>query len=227
MKILITRPIDEATALAKEITNLGHHPVIAPLLTIELFQNIDFKIFDKYEAIIISSKNALKAISNADKKLKLFIVGEQSTQFAKSLGFINTTYAGSNITELKEYIDPCNNLLYLSGMDISDDLRSLGNKITRLEVYQAKAIKSASNDFLSFIKLNHLKLCVFFSKRTAQIFLNIIKKYKLESYCDKIVSLSLSGNIDNSLKDLDLHSYYVSKDPTLKGVISSIDKICK
>lgn len=227
MKILITRPIDEATALAKEITDLGHHPVIAPLLEIELFQSIDFKDFGKYEAIIISSKNTLKAISNADKKLKLFIVGEQSTEFAKSLGFINTTYAGSNITELKKYIDPCNNLLYLSGIDISDDLSSLGNKITRLEVYQAKAIKSASNDFLSFIKLNHLKLCVFFSKRTAQIFLNLIKKYKLESYCDKMISLSLSDAIDNNLKGLNLHSCYVSKDTTLKSIINSIDKICK
>ncbi|MCT4635732.1 MAG: uroporphyrinogen-III synthase [Rickettsiales bacterium] len=227
MKILITRPIDEAIILAKELTNFGHHPVINPLLEIELFQNINFKNFDKYEAIIITSKNAIKAIVNADKKLKLFVIGEHSTEFARSLGFINSIYAGANIEELKNFIQPYSNLLYLSGVDISDDLSSLNKKITRLEVYKAKIIESASNEFIKFIQSDNLKLCLFFSKRTAQIFLNHIKKYKLESYCDRIISLSLSDNINNSLKGLNLHSYYVSKDPSLKSIMNSIDKICK
>lgn len=227
MKILITRPIDEANALAKELTNLGYYPVIAPLLEIELFQDINFKNFDKYEAIIITSKNAIKAIANADKKLKLFIIGEQSTEFAKSLGFINSIYAGANIEELKNFIQPYSNLLYLSGVDISDDLSSLSKKIIRLEVYKAKVTEPVSSKFIRFIKSDELKLCLFFSKRTAQIFLSHIKKYKLKSYCDKIISLSLSDNIDNSLKGLNLHSCYVSKDPSIKSIMNSIDKICR
>ena len=227
MKILITRPLDESMNLAKKIVKLGHQPIISPLLEIELFQNIDFESFNKYDGIIISSKNALKAIDQADKNLKLFIVGERTTQFAKTLGFLNSICAGANIIELKETMQQYNNLLYLSGVDISDSLNSLEKKIDRLEVYQAQRIESASNNFLDFIKLDGLRLCLLFSKRTAQIFIDFIKEYKLESYCKNIMTLSLSERIDDELKTIKLGSYYVSEEPTLKSMISSISRICR
>lgn len=227
MKILITRPIDEAKALAEELADLGYQPVISPLLEIELFHNLDFQIFDKYDGIIISSRNAIKAIARANKSLKLFIVGEQTTEAAKKLGFANSIYMGANIEKLKEAMQHRNNLLYLSGVDISDDLSSLENKFDRLEVYQAKRVESAPGNFLDFIKLHNLRLCLFFSKRTAQIFLDFVKEYKLESYCGNIIVLSLSANINDCLKDLNLHSYYISEEPTLRSMIDSIGKICK
>ncbi len=176
MKILITRPLDEAINLAKEIVKLGHQPIISPLLEIELFKNIYFEHFNKYDGIIISCKNALKAIDQANKNLKLFIVGERTTQFAKTLGFSNSICAGTNIMELKETMQQYNNLLYLSGVHISDDLNLLEKKIDRLEVYKAQKIESASNNFIDFIKLDDLRLCLLFSKRTAQIFIDFIKE---------------------------------------------------
>ncbi len=227
MKILITRPLDESINLADEIVKLGHQPIISPLLKIELFKNINFKLFNKYEGIIISSKNALKAIDQANKNLKLFIVGEQTTQFAKTLGFSNSICAGRNIIEVKETMQQYNNLLYLSGVDISDSLNLLEKKIDRLEVYQAQRIESASDNFLDFIKLNDLRLCLLFSTRTAEIFIDFIKEYKLESYCKNIMALSLSNKINNKLRTVKLDSYYVSEEPTLKSMISSISRICR
>lgn len=227
MQILVTRPLEESIKLAQILAEMGHLPIISPLLEIELFNNINTKNFSKYQSVIVSSKNAIKAISHADKSLELLIVGEQTTKFAKSLGFTNSICAGTCMEELKAYIQNYNNLLYLSGVDVSDDLGSLEKNIDRLVVYNAGKIKSISAEFFSFIKSNQLRLCLFLSQRTAQVFLDLVKENKLESYCKSLISLSLSQKIANELKDLKLNSSYTTKEPTLKSLISSINKICR
>lgn len=225
MKILITRPIDEAICLSQKLGTLGYDSVICPLLEVKIFNDINFAILDKYDAIIVSSSNAIKAIAKANKKLKLFIVGKKTTEFAKTMGFKNSIYSGANINELKDTIQDYSNLLYLSGVDISDDLSSLEKNIDRLNVYEAKMVESVPDNFLAFIKRDHLKLSLFFSKRTALAFLNLIHENKLEPYCGNIISLSLSKKISDTLKDLKLRSYYTAKEPTLQSLISSIKKI--
>jgi uroporphyrinogen-III synthase len=227
MKILITRPIDESILLAKKLELLGHQPIIAPLLKIEFTEDIDFQKFDRYDAIIISSRNAIKAIASANKNLKLIIVGKETTEFAKSLGFINSIYAGVNIAELKDNLSNYNYLLYLTGADISDDLGSLSVKIDRQIVYHAKRVDVPSLKFLDFIKQDQLRLCMFFSTRTAQIFLDFINEYKLQSYSSSIIALTLSAKIAHNLKDMRFNSCYIATEPTLDSLVNFIDRICK
>lgn len=227
MKILITRPIDESITLAEKLELLGYQPVIAPLLKIEFTKDIDCQKFDRYEAIIISSKNAIKAIADANKNLKLIIVGKETTEFAKSLGFINSIYAGVNIEELKENLSNYNHLLYLTGADISDDLKSLPVNIDRQIVYNAKRVDVPSVEFLDFIKQDQLRLCIFFSTRSAKIFLDFINEYKLKSYSSSIIALTLSAKIAHNLKDMHFNSCYVATEPTLDSLVNFIDRICK
>ena len=97
MKILVTRPINQSENLAKKVINLGYDPVIAPLLEIHYIKDIDLQSFEQFDVIVITSSNALTAIANANKNLKLFIVGKHSTNYAKSLGFVNSVYAGQDV----------------------------------------------------------------------------------------------------------------------------------
>jgi uroporphyrinogen-III synthase len=221
VKVLITRPIAEAQTLAEQLAGMGYAPIIAPLLEIHLKPNINFKELEQYEALIISSKNAIKAIVNADKKLKLLIIGQQTTEFAKSLGFINSIYIGKNISQLKKTIKVEQNLLYLSGTDITDDLSDLNVK--RKIVYQAKAI--VSDSLLKFIKLKQLKICLFFSTRTAQVFIDFINKNRLKSYCQDIIVLALSDKISYSFKELEFKACYSASEPTLQKLLASLIKL--
>lgn len=225
MKILVTRPIDEAIVLAEQLQNLGYEAVICPLLKIRYLSDLDFRKLSRYEAVIISSRNALKAIANADKNLKLLIVGKGTTNFAKQLGFTNSIYAGDNIVELKESIQDINNLLYLSGEDVSDNLDDLPKKIDRLVVYKAIAVDEASKDFLEFVQGDALKLVMLFSKRTAEFFVSLIETYKLKECCKNIISLSISEKVTKMVEKLELHSHYVAKKPNLEAMLNAIKEI--
>ncbi len=223
MKILITRPIDEAQELAEQLTSMGHEIIIAPLLKIHLVKNLNLKSFEQYDAIVISSKNAIKAIADADKQLKLLIVGQKTTEFAKSLGFTNSTFAGEDIFELKKNIKTFKNLLYLSGENVTNDLASFD--IKRQIVYKAETI--IADGLAKFVKLEQPKLCLFFSTRTAQVFVDFIISHRLQSYCQNIITLTLSNKIANSLKKLNFKICQAADKPTSSDLIKLIDRVLK
>lgn len=225
MKILITRPINEATALAAKLEKLGHSTIIEPLMKIEILEASNFDDFIQYDAIIISSKNAIRAISKAPKSLKLIIVGKESTKFAKSNGFINSTYGGANITELKKNLNNYHNLLYLTGSDITDNLNTIKAKITRQVVYRTEPIHTISANFLNFIKDPQAKIILFFSTITSQIFKNIINDHQLNSYCGNIIALTLSTKIAHNLRDIGFRKCYMAQEPNLNSIINSINVI--
>lgn len=227
MKILITRPIDEAIFLADKLKLLGYSPIISPLLKIEFCCDLNLQNLSQYEALIISSKNAIKAIIEADKNVKLLIVGKETTAFARSLGFCNSIYMGENIAELKNKLSAYNKLLYLSGEDITDTLSNIGSDIDRKIVYKAKAVISLPPEFIDFIKQDQLRACLFFSARTARLFVEFIKKYALESYCSNIIALTLSTKIAHNLDCINFKSCYVSSESTLESLVKLISKICK
>ena len=131
-----------------------------------------------------------------------------------------------NIVELKENIQDYNHLLYLSGADVSDDLGSFSN-IDRQIVYNAKRVNVPSVKFLDFIKQDKLRLCLFFSVRTAKVFLDLINEHKLQSYSSSIIALTLSTKIAHNLKDMHLKSCYVAPEPTLDSLVNFINRICK
>lgn len=225
MKILITRPLEEAKILANTLEILGYQTILAPLLEIKFTKDVDFNQLYNYQAIIITSRNSIKAISEVDKDLKLLIVGKESYYYAKSLGFLNCIFAGENIEQLKENIPNYNNLLYLSGAEITDDLKNLKQKIDRKIIYKAEQITNPSKELLEFIKQDQLKICLFLSARTAQAFANIIANNGLKQYCKSIISLTLSNKIAHNLEQLHFNSCYVTQEPTLDSLVNLINRV--
>lgn len=222
MKILITRPIEEALELATTIKNLNHDPVISPLFEIVFFDNIKEDSFANYDAIIITSRNALKAISNIkNKNLQFLILGRKTTEIAKSLGFNNVKFSGINAEELKEYIQGYNKLLYLSGVDVSNNFTSLKKTIDRQIVYNAKRLEKIPSEFFEFIKFGQKKMVLFFSKRSSRSFLELIQKNHLEPYCKNLIAISLSKKIADNIKNI-CYKSYIAKEPTLDSMIESI-----
>ncbi|MGB4191133.1 MAG: uroporphyrinogen-III synthase [Rickettsiales bacterium] len=225
MKIIITRPLDEARILAKKLEILGYQTILAPLLEIKFTKNVDFNQLYNYQAIIITSRNAIKAIAKVDKGLKLLILGKESYDYAKSLGFFNCIFVGENIEQLKNNILNYDNLLYLSGADVTDDLKSLKQKIDRKIIYKAEQIINPSEELLGIIKQDQLKICLFLSARTAQAFANIIVNNGLKQYCKSIISLTLSNKIAHNLEHLNFNACYVTQEATLNSLVNLINRV--
>ena len=219
MQILITRPIQDSIELSSQISVLGHEAIVNPLLKIDYISMAEPK---GYDACLITSKHALTALK--DKNVKLIIVGKHTHDIAISLGFANSIYAGENVAQLKQFINPNERLLYCSGLDITDNLSEFKN-ITRTIVYKATPLSIPSPALINFLHSQESRAALFFSQRTAEIFINIINKYRLNVTSHDIIALSLSKKIADYLQDHGFSKSYAAEKPELQNIIEMIDKL--
>ncbi len=191
MHILLTRPLEDCSEMILKFKSLGHKVSHIPLINIEKVNYEKIK-FSDYGGIIFTSANAVKFLdlTNVDKNIKCFCVGNSTEKKVRSLGFQNTIAAEGNVSNLKElilqtYETKNKNLLYVSGEIISADLdqqlMNEGYGIKRVVNYRAKHNQTFSENFVKDLKLNMPDMVYVYSKNSAQSFLNFIKNQQLES----------------------------------------------
>ena len=91
MRLLVTRPEPGASILAEELRELGHEPILQPLLEFRAL-NFDPAKLRAAQALIITSGNCLRALEDmrlfahlAD--VPLYCVGEETARRAQATGF--------------------------------------------------------------------------------------------------------------------------------------------
>jgi uroporphyrinogen-III synthase len=147
MRIIITRPDDDARPLAEKLAALGHHGLFLPLLKIEVRDHAPIPDHG-YQAVCITSANALKsagAIAEL-KHIPIYAVGPQSLAAAKAAGFATAAAQGGQVEGLAAYLnahlDPAAGpILYLAGNEVSADLQGLlqrrNFRVEKRVVYEA------------------------------------------------------------------------------------------
>ena len=190
MHILLTRPLEDFSALALKFKSLGHKISHLPLLNIEKI-NYDEINFSEFGGIIFTSANAVKYLNlkTIDKKIKCFCVGNVTEKKARDLGFQNTVAAEGNVSNLKELIlrtyDTKNKkLIYVSGETVSVDLDQQlaleGFVVKRIINYRAKYNQKFDEKFIIKLKENIPDIVYVYSQNSATSFLNFIKMYQTE-----------------------------------------------
>jgi uroporphyrinogen-III synthase len=129
MRIVVTRPQDDAERTAAVLRARGHDVLIAPLLRVE---PVDVALRTNWGGVVITSANAANAIAshparNELIKLRLFAVGQRSAEAARQAGFTDVVSAGGDVRDLIRTLtarraDAHAPLLYLAGEDRARDL---------------------------------------------------------------------------------------------------------
>src|SRR5215469_18628001 len=92
MRVLITRPEREATALATALGERGHMPVIAPLFRLEILRPpAGFAAaLAACQAVLLTSANGARALAEASDQRgrPILAVGDTTAATAEGLGFI-------------------------------------------------------------------------------------------------------------------------------------------
>lgn len=207
--IIITRPIDDAKTTAEILTDNGFDYFIEPAMSVEIIKNENLKNkFSNYEAIIITSKNAIRALKEYGgyESYKIIALGETTNSFAKGLGFITTEYAGENIKELQKFIEASytgKKLLYASGEVITKELNiyNCGADVIRIPVYKTTPSVHLSEKFIEHLRNGKFSAIMFFSSKTAEIFNELINKHQLEKHKGTLHAICLSNNIAEKIKN--------------------------
>lgn len=211
MRLLVTRPVDEAERVAALLRARGNEVVVAPLLRIETIENADFGQ-GPWSGILLTSANALRAVTprrrNELISLPVFAVGPRTAEAALAAGFSKVISAEGNATDLgrvtAEQLGSVRApLLYLAGSDRARDLAGdLGERnipVQTVVVYRALPATKLPPAARQTLQAGSLHGVLHYSRRSAAIFVDCAMADGLTEQARALTHYCLSARVAEPL----------------------------
>lgn len=232
MKVLITRPEDDARVLAEEIKARGLEPVMAPLLEI-VASPAALPDLDDYDALAFTSAAAVRIFAHKtlQRGLKCFVVGPNTKNQAEKAGFENIYCADGNALELFNLIvrHKPKRILYCAGKDkaepLCETLNEAGIVCDEDDVYEARAVESLPPDVVHLIEEQAIDIALFYSARTAAIFVALAEQSGVKGKLKAIKALCLSGRVLESAHAILWKRTCVCEAPDGGSMMALLDQI--
>ena len=232
LRLMITRPQDDARQLADELELLGVKYLIAPLLSIEVIKTKPPNL-EGVQALLLTSANGVRAFANLSKerKIPIYAVGDASAFAAHKVGFENIESAGGDVKTLADLVCKKLNfkngsLLHIAGSkmagDLAGDLSQKGFNYRRLQLYHAKAVNDLTRECITAIKDSLVGGVVLYSPRTAKIFINMLTKANLADFSKRLCAFCLSEAVATQIAKYNWKMIMIAKRPDQASLISSI-----
>jgi uroporphyrinogen-III synthase len=211
MNILITRPLMDSEDLMGKLFSLGHKIVHIPTLKISA-ANVSSFDAKKYDAFIFTSANSIRNLNlnNQDNNKICFCVGSITEKIVRQKGYNNTISAGGTVNALKniilnsDQIDKKKSIAYFSGDYISSnldiELKKEGFQVDKIINYTSEKITDLNEENNKIIKNHPPDIIFIYSKRSAESFIEIVKKYSLNGLMTESRVLCISEKVLGVLK---------------------------
>ena len=211
MNILITRPLIDSEDLMGKLFSLGHKIVHIPTLKISA-ANITLVDAQKYDAFIFTSANAIRnlKLNNQDTNKVCFCVGSITEKIVRQKGYNNTISAGGTVNALKniilnsDRIDKKKSIAYFCGDYISSnldtELKNEGFQVEKIINYTSEKITDLNEENNKIINNHPPEIIFIYSKRSAESFIEIVKKYSLNGLMTESRVLCISEKVLGVLK---------------------------
>ena len=232
--VIITRPIDQSRILAEKLQVFGYKVFVSPLLRIiPIPKRLNLS---PVQAIVFTSANAVRPFSelNSERNLPVFAVGHATAQAAELLNFNNISIGEKNAESLIGQIinkhSPKDGLiLYISGERVTSSVEKLllrhGFRVQRQILYRAEAAKRFSSEAMRAIENKEVKIILFFSPRTAKIFLNLMKVGGNERFYGDMIALCISDSVASNLHRNMWKKILVADSPSTDAMIGALKAV--
>jgi uroporphyrinogen-III synthase len=235
MRVLVTRPEPDASREAEALAAGGHEGVKAPLLVIQPVRDVALDL-DGAQALIVTSRNALRALSShrdLDKarKLPLFAVGEATARAARELAFAEVMQGpgtGAALSALiQTKVKPADGaLVHLAGETLAFDLKSSletkGFSVRQPVLYRAVQATALPPEALSLVGEGKLDGVILMSPRTAKTFAGLLDQHGLVTQGRRLVCYCLSKAVAEVLSPLGFR-VRVAAHPREEDVLALLD----
>jgi uroporphyrinogen-III synthase len=233
MRILITRPEPDASAMANDIRSLGHEPVIQPLLRFTSCA-ITPDAFDGAKAIAVTSWNAIRALEETGRLqdvvgLPLVCVGEETARKARAAGFKTIAAIAETAEKLAEVLKRDTNSLNLAPLvhvtgqhqafDLAKALGPHGLPIRSLTAYAMQPRPALEETLLRELRVGQIDATILMSARTAEILVSLCQQHNVESEAARLLYLCLSAGIAARLAPLKPENVRIAERPTREALL--------
>ena len=209
MNIIFTRPLIDTEDLMMNFFSSGHKVIHMPTLSITSANMKPINTND-YDGLIFTSANAVRFLKmkNSEKNTKCFCVGNLTERSLRLKGFNNTIAASGTVNALKNIIinseKSIKNLAYLCGdvisYELDKELKREGFKVSKIVNYTSDKITVLNKESMDLIKKYPANIALIYSRRSAESFDEIVRKYSLAELMTHCVVMCISKKIEEFLK---------------------------
>jgi uroporphyrinogen-III synthase len=213
MRLLITRPEPDASALAQELEGLGHAPLVAPLM--DIVSRPFALAFTGVQGVLFTSANGVRAfadqVGTPPDGLAAYVVGPASADAARVAGWRHVQVAGGDVHALaglvSKTVDPAGGrLVHLSGKAAAGDLAGLlteqGYDVERIVAYEARAAARLPELAGEALRGGTVEGVLLFSPRTARLYGTLVGEAGLEAAASRVTAYCLSQAVADALTAL-------------------------
>jgi uroporphyrinogen-III synthase len=234
MRVLITRPEREATALATALSQRGHVAVIAPLFRLDILHPPgDFAAaLAACQAVLLTSANGARALAEASEQRSkpVLAVGDTTAATAEGLGFTSVTSAAGDSAALAELVaqrlDPkAGPLVHVSGVDAAGEIAPQGFEVRRFALYEARETDALPDSARAALQARALDAATFFSPRASALFARLVAAAGLADACRIVSAIAISPAAAQPLAALPFKTTVAAARPTRQAVLDEIDRL--
>jgi uroporphyrinogen-III synthase len=205
MRVLLTRPREQAEATARRLAALGHEPLVAPLLTIVPVAGDPPR--EPFHALVVTSANAVSALDRVVAKLPVFAVGERTAARIRKAGFGEVTAeadAGRLATRIAGAIPRGARLLHVAGRDRKPEpqasLAAAGFSVRTWVAYKADAIERIPEILAQALRNGTIDAALHYSRRTVEMALALTRAGGMEGELLGLPHVCLSEDVATPLR---------------------------
>jgi uroporphyrinogen-III synthase len=236
MRLLVSRPEPDAAETAAQLRNLGHETIVQPLL------NVVFapppKDLARPGAIIFTSRNAVRAVERwpmaaAWHDLPVFAVGMETAAAARAVGFARVQVGMGNARQLGDLIESEMDrdgepILYPAPRhragDLIERLLAMGFAIEHIEAYRSEPAAALDAAVAATVKAGALDGALFFSRRTAATFCDLVRAAGLVEALDSTAFFALSQAVAEPLRALGRGTVRVAGQPDAASLLALLSR---
>jgi uroporphyrinogen-III synthase len=212
MRLLVTRPEDDAARTARVLEARGHKVLLAPLMRVE---TLGADLRGPWAGVLLTSANAARA-GRAQRSgmdvlaLPAFAVGDRSAEAARAAGFTDVISAQGALADLARVVArrcapggaP---LLYLAGADRAGDLaaelKAHGFDVRTIAVYRARSAEVLPDAAARALSRAEVDAALHYSRRSAETFVRLVDKAGLRAAALGIGHYCLSAEVAVPLRE--------------------------
>jgi uroporphyrinogen-III synthase len=232
MRILITRPIEDAKPLADALAERGIEVLIEPLLEIRHLDDAAIDL-DAVQALLFTSANGVRAFAalSPRRDLKTFTVGDGSAEAARQAGFPNVESAKGDAEALAalvvDRLKAEDGILFhaagtVTAGDLKARLEGLGYRVRRAQLYEARIATALSTETRANLTLGGIDAVLLFSPRTASTFAELWQAAGAPSLAG-IQALCLSAAVAREIGNLGWAGVEIADRPDLPSMLALVD----
>lgn len=238
MRLLVTRPREDAQSLAQALVARGIEPLIEPMIDI-VDEPGPPLTRDTAQAILFTSANGVRALRRRNRgdlsellALPVLTVGNATAHAAREAGFAQVESAAGDVAALVSLtmarLSPEGGpLLHITGSQVAGDLAgrltNAGFAMRREAIYRASPARQLSSATLEGLRLSQIDAVTFFSPRTAAAFVTLCRDMDAAPLLQTVVAVCLSPAVAEVVSAVSWRAILVAPRPDQDALLGCLN----